>query len=141
MNAALDGEPRSAPRALVVEDSEHTAYLLAFMLERAGYAVTTAPNGRDAERVLSGEDPVDVVLLDLVLPHVSGFELLMQMRENPRRRSTPVVVLSGKGLEADVVRAFDLGADDFVSKPFRPQELMARIRRLTDASRRAAPVP
>lgn len=138
---ALDprAEPGSAPRALVVEDNEHTAYLLGFMLERVGYAVTTVDNGRDVERLLDVETDVGIVLLDLMLPYVDGFELLTRMRENPHWRHVPVIVVSGKATEADAVRAFDLGADDYVTKPFRAQELLARVRRLTLGDAGAAP--
>jgi DNA-binding response OmpR family regulator len=104
------------------------------MLERAGYHVTAVGNGRDAEGLFAGERTADVVLLDLMLPYVDGFQLLIQVRENPQWRGVPVLVLSGKSLEADVVRTFELGADDYVTKPFRPQELLARIRRLTRTS-------
>lgn len=121
-------EPR--PRALVIEDSEHTAYLLAFMLERAGYEVTTIRNGRDAEALIKSGQGFDVTLLDLMLPHIDGFELLTQMREHPSWRTVPILILSGKVLESDVVRAFELGASDYVTKPFRPQELLARVNRL-----------
>jgi DNA-binding response OmpR family regulator len=130
MTANPEAKPNSAPHALVIEDSEHTAYLLEFMLERAGYVVTTVMNGRDAESLIAGERGADVVLLDLMLPHVDGFELLMQIRESPEWQHVPVLVLSGKVLESDVVRAFELGADDYVTKPFRPQELLARVHRL-----------
>ncbi len=118
------------PRVLVVEDSETTAYLLTFILERAGYLVSTVNNGRDAEKLIEQGSPADAVVLDLILPYVDGFQLLMQMHEHPAWKSVPVIVLSVKTLEADVVRAFELGADDFVAKPFRPQELLARLRRL-----------
>jgi len=131
MRAELRAEPSRAPRALVIEDSEHTAYLLAFMLERAGYEVTTVNNGRDAERQLEEQTAASIVLLDLMLPHVDGFQLLMQIREHAWWRNVPVIVLSAKVGEADIVRAFELGADDYVTKPFRPNELLARIRRLT----------
>ena len=134
MSAIPRAVPNAAPRALVIEDSEHTAYLLAFILERAGYDVTTVGNGRDAEALLAGERKADVIVLDLMLPYVDGFELLMQIRESAQWRAVPVLVLSGKSLEADVVRTFELGADDYVTKPFRPQELLARVRRLTHGS-------
>jgi len=71
-----------------------------------------------------------LVLLDLMLPYVSGFQLLSEIRENPAWRHVPVLVVSAKVLESDVVRALDLGANDFITKPFRPQELLARIRRV-----------
>ena len=119
-----------APRALVIEDSEYMAYLLQFVLERARYEVTTARNGRDAEKLLDGDEVADVVVLDLMLPYVDGFELLTRLRENPRWRGVPVLILSAKSLEGDVVRAFELGANDYVTKPFRPPELLARVNRL-----------
>ena len=131
MSANPKVSPESRLRALVIEDSEYTAYLLAFMLERAGYHVTTVRNGRDAQILIGGDAAPDVVVLDLMLPHVDGFELLTEMRESSHWRRVPVLVLSSKALEADVVRAFDLGAHDYVTKPFRPQELLARVNRLT----------
>jgi len=121
----------AARRALVVEDDEQTAYLLEFLLNRAGFDVTVARSGRDAECVLASNTPLEIILLDLVLPHVDGFQLLMQIREQGCYANVPVVVLSAKSLEADVVRAFELGADDYVGKPFRPAELIARLNRLT----------
>ena len=136
MSAELDKILDAVPRALVIEDSEHTAYLLAFMLERAGYEITTIRNGRDAQAQINDGAVCDVVLLDLMLPHVDGYELLTQMREDPRWRHVPVLILSAKSLEGDVVRAFDLGANDYVVKPFRPQELLARVNRLLHDSQR-----
>lgn len=137
MAVAQPAEPDPAPNALVIEDNEHTAYLLSFLLERAGFAVTTVDNGRDAELLVGEEPGVGVVLLDLMLPYVDGFELLTQMRERPHWRHVPVIVVSGKTSEADVVRAFELGADDYVRKPFAPHELLARVRRHTLAASRA----
>jgi DNA-binding response OmpR family regulator len=125
-----------APRALVVEDSEYAAYLLAFMLGRAGYEVTTLRNGRDAQALIGEAPPPDMVVLDLMLPQVDGYELLTEMRESPRWRDVPVLIVSSKVLETDVVRAFELGADDYVTKPFRPQELLARVNRLFHDRRR-----
>lgn len=126
---AAEMEPVSTRRALVVEDNEHIAYLLEFMLRRAGYEVTCVGNGRDARAAIENIDPVDVVLLDLMLPYVSGYQLISEIRENADWQHVPVVVLSAKVLEDDVVRALDLGANDYVTKPYRPQELLARLRR------------
>ncbi len=130
MSDASQNPPQNPPHILVVEDSETTAYLLTFILERAGYRVSTVNNGRDAENLIERDSPADAVVLDLILPYVDGFQLLMRMHEQPAWKAVPVIVLSVKTLEADVVRAFELGADDFVAKPFRPQELLARLRRL-----------
>lgn len=123
-------EEVSTHSVLVVEDNEHIAYLLDFMLRRAGYDVTCAANGRDARAVIGRLSPVDVILLDLMLPYVSGFQLISEIRENPQWQHVPIVVLSAKVLEHDIVRALDLGANDYVTKPYRPQELLARLRRV-----------
>jgi len=117
-------------RALVVEDDEHIAYMLEFMLRRAGYDVLLAENGRDAQTIIENVPPVDVILLDLMLPYISGYQLIEEIREHHQWQHVPIVVLSGKVLEQDVVRALDLGATDYVTKPFRPQELLARLRRV-----------
>jgi DNA-binding response OmpR family regulator len=117
-------------RALVVEDDEHIAYMLEFMLRRAGYDVLLAEHGRAAQTIIENVPPVDVILLDLMLPYVSGYQLIEEIRERHQWQHVPIVVLSGKVLEQDVVRALDLGATDYVTKPFRPQELLARLRRV-----------
>lgn len=127
----MEREPTDTATALVIEDNEHTSYLLSFMLERAGFHVDVVDNGRDAEQWIEDAPAAGIVLLDLMLPHVDGFQLLIRMRESPEWREVPIVVVSARTAEADVVRALDLGADDYVTKPFRPQELLARIRRLT----------
>ncbi len=117
-------------RALVVEDNEHVAYMLEFILERAGYDVLVAAHGKDAQAIVREHEDVDVVVLDLMLPYVSGFQLITEMRADPEWQHVPILVLSGKVLEEDIVKAFDLGANDYVTKPFRPEELLARLRRL-----------
>lgn len=125
-----DLSPAPIHRVLVVEDNEHTAYLLEFMLKRAGYKVLTAMNGRDAQQILNNVAPVDVILLDLMLPYVSGYEIIREARDSPEWRYVPILVISGKTLEQDVVKALDLGANDYLTKPFRPEELLARVRRI-----------
>lgn len=122
--------PVKTHRALVVEDNEHICFMLEFILERAGYEVTAVHNGRDARSAIENLDPFDVVVLDLMLPYVSGYQLINEMRDNVAWRHVPIVVLSAKVMEEDVVRALDAGANDYVTKPFRPDELLARIRRL-----------
>jgi DNA-binding response OmpR family regulator len=122
-------EPITTHRILVVEDNEHVSHMLDFILRRAGYDVIAVTNGRDAQAAIDNLEPVDVVLLDLMLPYVSGYQLITEMRENHDWQYVPVVVLSGKVLEEDIVKALDLGASDYVTKPFRPEELLARLRR------------
>ena len=128
----------STHRALVVEDNEHVAYMLEFMLERAGYDVILAANGRDAQAAIENVDPVDVVLLDLMLPYISGYQLITDIRDDHDWQYVPIVVLSGKVLEEDIVKALDLGANDYVTKPFRPEELLARLRRVVADNERLA---
>jgi DNA-binding response OmpR family regulator len=115
--------------ALLIEDNADVAYLLQHMLQRDGYAVQTLGNGRDAQKYIAESKATDVVILDLMLPYIDGYELLTQIRESASWRRVPVVVLSGKVSERDIVRAIELGADDFVTKPYKPLELSARIRR------------
>lgn len=123
-------KPLKTHRVLVIEDNEHVAYMLDFMLQRAGYDVIGVANGRDAQAAIENIEPVDVVLLDLMLPYVSGYQLIEEIRDDAQWQYVPIVVLSGKVLEEDIVQALDLGANDYVTKPFRPEELLARLRRI-----------
>lgn len=122
-------------RVLVVDDDEQTSHLLRFMLEREGYSVIVARNGRDAQEAIASLPPVDLILLDLMLPYVSGYQIIIDTRNDPDWSRVPILVVSGRSLEMDVVRALDMGATDFVAKPFRPEELHARIRRIIAASK------
>lgn len=119
------------PSALVVEDDEHVVYLLEFMLSRAGFRVITAQDGRTAAEFIGSADPVDIVMLDIVLPYKDGFELLALIRSRDAWSDVPVIILSARTLERDVVRGLDAGAIDYVTKPYNPRELMARVRRHT----------
>jgi DNA-binding response OmpR family regulator len=126
----------SAGRVLIVEDNEHAAYLLRTLLERAGYVVTVSPDGRDAIGKLATIEPVDLVLLDLMLPYVSGYQVLIEARQDPKWRDVPIIVVTARTLEMDAVRALETGANDFVRKPFQPDELLARVRRAIELGRR-----
>lgn len=118
---------------LMVEDEEDIAFLLRFILERSGYQVEHAEDGRQAlERIAfgSGSSQVpDLVLLDIMLPYHDGLEVLARLRAQPAWGAVPVLMLTAKAREADIVRALELGADDYVTKPFQPDELLARLRR------------
>lgn len=116
--------------ALLVEDSEDISCLLRHMLERDGFAVHTVFSGLSAETYIRSSSPTDIVVTDLMLPYVDGFELITKIREHPLWHDVPVIVLSGKATERDIVRAFEVGANDYVTKPYKPLELLARIRRL-----------
>ena len=120
----------TAREAVVVEDDEDIGRLLKFIVEREGYAVTLFPDGRAAGAHISSAAPPALVILDVMLPYASGFELLGAIRKSPAWAKVPVLMLTAKSREADVVRALDGGANDYVTKPFQPAELKARIRKL-----------
>ncbi|MBD8532461.1 MULTISPECIES: response regulator transcription factor [unclassified Massilia] len=118
-----------APSVLVVEDDDHISQVLRFMLERQGYQVVHMADGRAAVQHVAQAPPPGLVLLDVMLPYVDGFEILQRIRATPAWREVPVLMLTAKSSEHDAVRALDAGANDFVTKPFQPQELLARVRR------------
>jgi len=113
--------------------------MLDFILSRAGYDVIGVDNGRDAQASIDSIEPVDIIVLDLMLPYISGYQLITNIRDDPEWQHTPIIVVSGKVLEDDIVKALDLGANDYVTKPFRPEELLARMRRIVADHERMAP--
>ena len=131
----MDAGSGAAPRILVVEDEAALALLLTYNLEAEGYAVARAERGDDAEVMLAESTP-DLVILDWMLPGVSGFELCRRMRAREATRDLPVIMLTARGEESERVRGLSIGADDYVVKPFSVPELMARVRSLL---RRARP--
>ncbi len=124
------------PRILVVEDEPALVGLLRYNLEAEGYEVAEAADGHEALLQVA-ERPPDAILLDWMLPGVSGLEVCRQVRRQAATRAIPILMLTARGEEADRVRGLDLGADDYVTKPFSPGELMARLRALL---RRARPL-
>ena len=124
-----------AARILIVEDEAALSTLLSYNLEKEGFTVRVAADGEQALQALA-EDPPDLVLLDWMLPHLSGIEICRQIRRGPATRELPVIMLTARGEEADRIRGLDTGADDYVTKPFSPAELVARVRALL---RRARP--
>ena len=124
----------SAACALVVEDDDNIAHLLRFMLERERYHVSLERDGRSAKAFIQTQPPVSIVLLDVMLPFVDGFQLVELIRATPGWRSVPVLMLTAKTREQDAVHALDAGASDYIHKPFAPNELLARIRRHAKAA-------
>ena len=121
------------PTALVVEDDEEIAYLLTFLLEKEGYAVTVARDGEAARGIIAAGAPPAVVTLDYMLPHFNGLELLEIMRANTAWQDVPVVMLTARSQQKDKSRAREFGATAYLVKPFKPEELRACIRTLTGA--------
>jgi two-component system, OmpR family, alkaline phosphatase synthesis response regulator PhoP len=118
------GGPR---RVLVADDEPHIGRIIQLKLEQGPYQVRLVADGREALEVLRSEEPVDVVLLDIMMPYVSGLEVLGEARSLPHRADTPVIILTAKGQDADRRQAMALGATDFFTKPFSPKKLLARV--------------
>ncbi len=121
MNSALK------PLVLVVEDEADIVTLLKYNLEKEGFRVNAASDGEEA-LLLAGEQTPNIVLLDWMLPLMSGLEVCRQMRRNSKMRDIPIIMLTARGEEADRVRGLNSGADDYITKPFSPTELVARMR-------------
>ncbi len=113
-------------RILVVDDEPDITGLVAYHLARMGYRVSTATNGQDALKAAREERP-DLVVLDLMLPGVSGYEVLQDLRKRPDTRDVGIILLTARREEADRIRGLALGADDYLTKPFSPQELTLRV--------------
>jgi DNA-binding response OmpR family regulator len=116
--------------ALVVEDDEQLGYVLRFILEREGFHVHAALDGRAALELIASLPPPAIVLLDVMLPHADGYELLGRVRAQPGWQAVPVVLLTARSQEQDIVRGLEAGANDYIVKPFKPEELRARVRKL-----------
>ena len=122
-------------KVLIVEDETSLAEMLRYNLEAEGFRVSNAETGEEAEIMLAEERP-DLVVLDWMLPGVSGIEICRRMRSRMETKSIPVIMLTARGEEGDRIRGLSTGADDYVVKPFSLPELMARVKAIL---RRAAP--
>lgn len=119
-----------SPLILVVEDDDHISQILKFMLERQGYRTVLAPDGMAARKLIEGEEErPDLIVLDVMLPYIDGFEVVRIIRAQPQWKDVPILMLTAKTQERDIVRALDAGANDYIVKPFQPNELLARVRR------------
>ena len=125
-------------RVLIVEDEPDIRDLLAHHLERDGYQVAKSRDGADALRQVKNSSP-DLVLLDLMLPEMSGLEVCRRLRQDPATSALPIVMLTAKGEEVDRILGLELGADDYIVKPFSPKEVVARVRAVLRRSGVGAP--
>ncbi len=124
---AIESQPALRPTILVVEDEESLATLLHYNLEREGYAVGVSSDGEEALMLIDEKQP-DLVILDWMLPSVSGIEVCRRLRQSTQTRNLPIIMLTARGEETDRIRGLDMGADDYVVKPFSMIELCARVR-------------
>lgn len=114
-------------RILIVEDEEDIRELIRYNLDREGFDVIAAATGEEALVAARARRP-DLVLLDLMLPGIQGLEVCRRLRSGPETAGVPIIMVTAKGEEADIVAGLEMGADDFVTKPFSPRELTARVR-------------
>lgn len=119
-------ENSGARRILTVDDEDDIQELLRYTLESEGYSTIAAYTGEEALEKAVSESP-DLVLLDLMLPGIGGLDVCRRLRSAPETRNLPVIMISAKGEEEDIVRGLELGADDYVTKPFSPKVLIARV--------------
>lgn len=112
---------------LVVDDEEDILELISYNLDRNGFKVTKVETGEDAIKIARNKSP-DLVLLDLMLPGIDGLEVCRILKQDPRTMSIPVIMLTARGDEADVVTGLELGADDYITKPFSPKVMIARAK-------------
>jgi DNA-binding response OmpR family regulator len=117
---------RSRPLVLVADDDRDILQLVSFRLERADYEVVQANDGEEALRLAKELRP-DLAVLDLMMPKLNGYEVIREIRRNEETKAIPVILLTARVQEADVARGFEAGADDYLKKPFSPQELRARV--------------
>jgi DNA-binding response OmpR family regulator len=117
---------RERPVILAADDDEDILALIAFRLERSGYTVILARDGEEALALARDERP-DLAVLDVMMPKLDGFELTRRLRTDEATSRMPIILLTARAQDADVQRGFDVGADDYLRKPFSPQELRARV--------------
>ncbi len=128
------------PRILIVEDDPDIASLVGRYLEKAGFAVAIQSSGRAALDVIRTDRP-DLVVLDLMLPHMDGLDVCRTLRAKDETVDLPIIMLTARAEEAERIAGLEIGADDYLAKPFSPNELVARVRALLRRARQAAPPP
>jgi DNA-binding response OmpR family regulator len=116
-----------AKKVLIVDDEPHIVNLVKLSLNSSRYNVTGANSAREALTMLETQDP-DLILVDLMMPGINGYELCNALRAHSKTREKPIIILSAKGQISDKIHAIDVGADDYITKPFDPLELERRIR-------------
>ncbi|MFC1584750.1 response regulator [Fibrobacterota bacterium] len=114
-------------KILIVEDEEDIQELIRYNLDREGYAVSTAQSGEEAMELIKEQKP-DLILLDLMLPGIDGLELCRRLKEDQSFKTIPIIMVTAKGEESDIIRGLELGADDYIAKPFSTRILSARVK-------------
>jgi len=121
-------------KVLIVEDDKNIAKLVKYNLDKAGFETSVAKNGEEALSLIDKEE-IHLVILDIMLPGMDGFEVCKEMKKDDRFKAIPIIMLTAKGEETDRVVGFELGADDYVVKPFSPRELALRVKAILKRKR------
>jgi DNA-binding response OmpR family regulator len=129
---------RVRPKILVVDDEPEAVELIEFNLQQAGFDVVTASDGAEAVKKARSELP-SLVILDLMLPEVDGLEACRMLRRDPATASVPIIMLTAKAAEIDRILGLELGADDYVTKPFSPRELVLRVKKILQRGQAVGP--
>jgi two-component system alkaline phosphatase synthesis response regulator PhoP len=119
-------------KILAVDDERHIVRLVQVNLERAGYQVVSAFDGKEALKKVESEKP-DLIVLDVMMPHMDGFEVLKRLKSDDKTRNIPVVMLTAKAQDADVFRGWASGVDCYLTKPFNPIELLTFVKRIFES--------
>lgn len=122
------------PKVLVVDDEPNIVLSLEFLMQQAGFEVTTAEDGESALARVAEASP-DLILLDISLPDLSGFEVLERLRQTPEGATLPIIMLTAHGREVEREKGLALGADDYITKPFSTQALVEKVKALLDEAR------
>jgi two-component system alkaline phosphatase synthesis response regulator PhoP len=112
---------------LVAEDQEHIRSLITYKLRNSGYTVVTAVDGLEAIKKAEETNP-DLILLDVMMPLLTGFEVLARLKQHEKLKTVPVLMVTAQSQEDEVIKGLELGADDYITKPFSPNELVARVK-------------
>ncbi len=118
-----------AKKIVLAEDEPQIARLVEFKLKKEGYQVVWKENGEEALEAIKADRP-DLILLDVMMPVMDGYEVLRQIKEDENLRNIPVIMLTARAQERDVVKGIDSGVEDYITKPFHPAELVARVKRI-----------
>jgi len=121
-----------AKKILAVDDERHIVRLVQINLEKEGYEVVTAGNGREALEKVNSEKP-DLVVMDVMMPEMDGFEALKRLKDNAATAQIPVIMLTAKAQDADVFRGWQSGVDLYLTKPFNPMELITFVKRIFES--------
>lgn len=126
----MTGDHAMAPRILIVDDEPNIVISLEYLMKREGWDTTVAADGEAALEALASGPPPELVVLDVMLPKLNGFEVCRRIRADPRWRTLRILILTAKGRDTEVAKGVGLGADAYVTKPFSTKDLVEQIRQL-----------